>query len=79
MSQQEVAIPTPDGNARAFVFTPNEGQGPWPAVIVFMDAPAIRPALFEMGDRLAQSGYYVLLPDPLLARRALSAARHRRG
>jgi carboxymethylenebutenolidase len=30
---------------------------------MFMDAPAIRPALFEMGERLAQSGYYVLLPD----------------
>jgi carboxymethylenebutenolidase len=63
MSQRDVAIPTPDGAARAFVFTPNEGQGPWPAVIMFMDAPAIRPALFEMGERLAQAGYYVLLPD----------------
>jgi len=30
---------------------------------MFMDAPAIRPALFDMGERLAQSGYYVLLPD----------------
>jgi carboxymethylenebutenolidase len=28
-----------------------------------MDAPAIRPAMFEMGERLAQAGYYVLLPD----------------
>jgi len=63
MSQQDVAIPTPDGDARAFVFTPDEGQGPWPAAIIFMDAPAIRPALFDMGERLAQAGYYVLLPD----------------
>jgi carboxymethylenebutenolidase len=63
MSRLEVAIPTPDGDARAFVFTPDEGPGPWAATILFMDAPAIRPALFEMGERLAQAGYYVLLPD----------------
>ena len=63
MSQANVTIPTPNGDARAFVFTPDNGQGPWPAAIIFMDAPAIRPALFEMGERLAQSGYYVLLPD----------------
>jgi carboxymethylenebutenolidase len=28
-----------------------------------MDAPAIRPALFQMCERLAGHGYYVLLPD----------------
>src|SRR3569623_2519414 len=59
----DVTIPMPDGDARAFVFTPNEGQGPWPAASLYMDAPAIRPAMFEMGERLAQAGYYVLLPD----------------
>jgi carboxymethylenebutenolidase len=59
---QQVAIPTPDGDARAYVFHP-EGKGPWPAVIFFMDAPAIRPALFQMSERLASYGYYVLLPD----------------
>ena len=62
MSQTEVAINTPDGPARAFVFTP-QGQGPWPAVIFYMDAPAIRPDMFEMSQRLADHGYYVLLPD----------------
>jgi carboxymethylenebutenolidase len=59
---QQVAIPTPDGDARAYTFHP-EGKGPWPAVIFFMDAPAIRPALFQMCERLASNGYYVLLPD----------------
>ncbi|MDE2357427.1 MAG: dienelactone hydrolase family protein [Alphaproteobacteria bacterium] len=62
MSMTEHAIPTPDGDARAFSFTP-EGSGPWPAVIFYMDAPAIRPAMFEMCERLARHGYYVLLPD----------------
>jgi carboxymethylenebutenolidase len=59
---QQVAIPTPDGDARAYTFQP-EGKGPWPAVIFFMDAPAIRPALFQMSQRLADHGYFVLLPD----------------
>src|SRR4051812_42076590 len=63
MSMQEVSIATPDGNARAFTFHPHDDAGPWPAVIFFMDAPAIRPALFEMCERLAGHGYYVLLPD----------------
>jgi carboxymethylenebutenolidase len=59
----EVSIPMPEGEARAFVFTPDASDGPWPAAILYMDAPAIRPAMFEMGERLAQAGYYVLLPD----------------
>jgi carboxymethylenebutenolidase len=59
----DVSVPTPDGDMRAFAFTPDKGAGPWPAAIIFMDAPAIRPALFEMGERLADAGYYVLLPD----------------
>jgi carboxymethylenebutenolidase len=61
--RKDVTIPTPDGEARAFVFTPDAGDGAWPAVILYMDAPAIRPALFDMGRRLADAGYYVLLPD----------------
>jgi len=63
MSRTEVSIPTPDGPARAFVFRP-DGDGPWPAVIFYMDAGGRgRPALFEMCERLASHGYYVLLPD----------------
>jgi carboxymethylenebutenolidase len=63
MSRTEIALKTDDGDARAFVFKPDEGKGPWPGVIFFMDAPAIRPAMFEMCERLASNGYYVLLPD----------------
>ena len=64
MSRADITIPTPDGSARAFAFTPDDGSaGPWPAVIFYMDAPAIRPALFQMAQRLADAGYYVLLPD----------------
>lgn len=63
MSRSDVTIQTRDGAARAFVFTPDAGRGPWPGVIFFMDGPGIRPALFEMAQRLADHGYYVLLPD----------------
>jgi carboxymethylenebutenolidase len=30
---------------------------------MYMDGPGIRPALFDMGQRLANHGYFVLLPD----------------
>jgi carboxymethylenebutenolidase len=59
---REISIPTPDGDMRAFTFHPG-GDGKWPAAIIFMDAPAIRPALFEFGERLAANGYFTLLPD----------------
>ena len=38
-------------------------RGPWPAVLVFMDGLGIRPAMLEIGERLASRGYFVLLPD----------------
>jgi carboxymethylenebutenolidase len=61
--KRDVTILNPDGDMRAFAFTPDTGSGPWPAAIVMMDAPAIRPAMFELSDRLAQAGYFVVLPD----------------
>ena len=62
MAHEQVAIRTRDGDCPADVLTP-EGGGPWPAVIFYMDALAIRPALVEMAARLAGAGYVVLLPD----------------
>lgn len=61
--REDIQIPTADGDARGFAFMPDDSGGPWPGVILFMDAPAIRPAMFEMGERLAKAGYYVILPD----------------
>jgi carboxymethylenebutenolidase len=57
-----VDIRTADGICPSHVYRPS-GGGPWPAVLVFMDALAIRPAMLELGERLATYGYYVLLPD----------------
>lgn len=56
------SIRTRDGTCRGYTFKP-EGDGPWPAVIVYMDAFAIRPALLDLGRLLADFGYFVLVPD----------------
>ena len=64
MQQENIRIQTPDGSCRAVVVTP-EGQGPWPAVIFYMDAFGLRPALVSMAQRIAAAGYVVLLPDML--------------
>jgi len=55
-------IKTRDGTCGSYVGRPTE-NGPWPAVLVFMDGLGIRPAMLEVGDRLAAHGYFVLLPD----------------
>jgi carboxymethylenebutenolidase len=57
-----IAIATRDGSCSTSVFRP-DGDGPWPGVLFFMDGIGPRPALFAMGERLAQAGYVVLLPD----------------
>jgi len=58
----EVQIVTSDGICPSYVYRPS-GNGPWPAVLVFMDGIGIRPAMFELAARLARHGYFVLLPD----------------
>lgn len=58
----EIEIQAADGPCRSFVFEP-EGKGPWPALLVFMDGIAIRPAMLELGERFARAGLYVLMPD----------------
>ena len=70
MAQEQVSIRTGDGECRAYVFTP-EGAGPWPAAIFFMDGLAIRPTLLQMGQRLADGGYVVLLARSFLPGRPL--------
>jgi carboxymethylenebutenolidase len=62
MPPRTIEIKTDDGTCPAYVFQP-EGSGPWPGVLLYMDGIGIRQALFDMGDKLASAGYYVLLPD----------------
>ena len=58
----KIVIPTKDGTCPSYVYRP-AGRGPWPTVLVFMDGLGIRPAMLEIGERLAGHGYFVLLPD----------------
>jgi carboxymethylenebutenolidase len=58
----ELEITTRDGRCPSYVWRPS-GHGPWPAVLVYMDGIGIRPAMLEVGERLATHGYFVLLPD----------------
>jgi carboxymethylenebutenolidase len=62
MSEAQVTIQATDGPCKAYVLTP-AGSGTWPAVIFYMDAFGIRPAMIEMAQHIADQGYVVLLPD----------------
>ncbi len=58
----DVTIKTPDGTAEAYFVAPTTGKHP--GVLVWVDAFGLRPAFKQMADRLAESGYAVLVPNP---------------
>ena len=58
----EIDIPTGDGAMNTFVAHP-DGDGPFPAVFMYMPASGIRDELRDMARRLAMHGYIVLLPN----------------
>ena len=62
MIDQQIVIPTRDGHTATFISHPERG-GPFPVILFYMDAPAIREELRDMARRLATSGYYVMLPN----------------
>jgi carboxymethylenebutenolidase len=62
MIDQQIDIATRDGKTTTFITHPERG-GPFPVILFYMDAPAIREELRDMARRLATSGYYVMLPN----------------
>lgn len=62
MISRRLDLPTSDGVLDCLVFEPDE-SGRLPAVILYMDAFGIRPALASMAERLASGGYVVALPN----------------
>ena len=62
MIDSQVEIETKDGKTTTFITHPERG-GPFPVIIFYMDAPAIREELRDMARRLGTSGYYVMLPN----------------
>ena len=61
-AESEVTITTPDGACDAYFVHPASGAAP--AVLIWPDIFGLRPAFRQMGKRLAESGYAVLVVNP---------------
>jgi carboxymethylenebutenolidase len=62
MKERVIEIETPSGRMETFVTHP-EQDGPFPAVIVYMDIWGVREELFEIARRVGTVGYYCMVPD----------------
>ncbi|MCU1516676.1 MAG: dienelactone hydrolase [Pseudarthrobacter sp.] len=58
-----IEIPAAEGVAEALVTRPSTGAGPFPGLILYMDAFGVRPRIEEMAQRIADWGYVVLAPN----------------
>jgi len=73
VTETEVTIKTPDGVADAYFVHPASGTAP--GVLIWPDIFGLRPAFRQMGRRLAESGYAVLVVNPFYrAQKAPTAA-----
>jgi carboxymethylenebutenolidase len=59
---RDVAVTTADGLADCYFVSPAKGKHP--GVIIWPDIFGLRPAFRQMADRLARSGYSVLVVNP---------------
>ena len=62
VTDSEVSVKTPDGTADCYFVHPASGTAA--AVLVWPDIFGLRPAFRQMGKRLAESGYSVLVVNP---------------
>ena len=62
VDDRNLTITTPDGECDAYFVAPTEGKHA--AVLVWPDIFGLRPAFRQMGKRLAESGYAVLVVNP---------------
>lgn len=62
VTESEVNVTTPDGAADCYFAHPASGTAP--GVLVWPDIFGLRPAFRQMGKRLAESGYAVLVVNP---------------
>src|SRR5262252_6881931 len=62
VKESDVNIKTPDGTCDAYFVAPSSGASP--AVLVWPDIFGLRAAFRQMGKRLAESGYAVLVVNP---------------
>jgi carboxymethylenebutenolidase len=61
-TESEVSVTTPAGACDAYFVHPTTGAAP--AVLIWPDIFGLRPAFRQMGKRLAESGYAVLVVNP---------------
>jgi carboxymethylenebutenolidase len=74
-TESEVDIKTPDGSCDAYIVHPVKGRHP--AVLIWPDIFGLRPAFRQMGKRLAESGYTVLVINPFYrTKKAPTAPEH---
>src|SRR5947199_10353015 len=59
VTESDVSVMTPDGTADCYFVRPASGTAP--GVLVWPDIFGLRPAFRQMGKRLAESGYSVLV------------------
>ena len=62
VTESDVSVKTPDGTADCYFVHPTSGTAA--AVLVWPDIFGLRPAFRQMGKRLAESGYSVLVVNP---------------
>lgn len=62
VTESDVNVTTPDGTADCYFVHPASGTAP--GVLLWPDAFGLRPANRQMGKRLAESGYSVLVVNP---------------
>src|SRR5229473_645552 len=62
VTESDVSVMTPDGTTDAYFVHPATGTAP--GVLIWPDIFGLRPALRQMGKRLAESGYAVLVVNP---------------
>jgi carboxymethylenebutenolidase len=62
MIEDTLDIDTGEGLMETFICHPDRG-GPFPTVMLLMDAPGVREELRDMTRRLATSGYFAMLPN----------------
>ena len=60
MIEHNIDISTDDGQMATFITHPEFG-GPYPVVLVLIDAPGKREELHDMARRISATGYYVCL------------------
>jgi carboxymethylenebutenolidase len=72
VTEADVTVTTPDGACDAYFVHPSSGAAP--GVLVWPDIFGLRPSFRQMGKRLAESGFSVLVVNPFYRTRKAPTA-----